>query len=83
MREICSFSGMSIKMLWEDHLPKHVHIYIGVSSIRMTFDGKILSGKLEPDKYKQLIKWLKKRNKELNDRWEKAEAKQPLERIDP
>jgi nitric oxide reductase activation protein len=83
MPEICSFNGMSIKIIREDHLPKHLHVFVGRSETRITFDGEILSGKLEPDKLKSLRKWLNKRQTELNDCWEKAMRKEPIERIEP
>ncbi len=36
------------------------------SETRITFDGEILSGNLEPDKLKSLRKWLVKSQEELN-----------------
>ena len=83
MPEICSFNGMSIKIIWEDHPPKHLHVYVGRSETRITFEGEILSGKLEPDKLRSLREWLIKRQNELNECWEKAMRKEPIERIDP
>lgn len=83
MPEICSFNGMSIKIILEDHLPKHLHVYVGTNETRITFEGEILSGKLEPDKLRLLREWLKKRQDELNNCWEKAMRKEPIERIDP
>lgn len=83
MPEVCNFKGMSIKIIWEDHLPKHLHVFVGGSETRITFEGEILSGNLEYDKLKSLRKWLIKRKDELNDRWEKAMKKEPIERIEP
>lgn len=83
MPEICEIDGMSIKLIWADHLPKHLHVFIGRSETRIAFDGTILSGYLEPDKYKKLKKWLNKRQDELEDKWNKAMNYQPLERIEP
>lgn len=60
MPEICRFNGMSIKIIREDHLPKHLHVYVGRSETRITFEGEILSGQLEADKLKSLREWLKK-----------------------
>jgi hypothetical protein len=81
--EICRFNGMSIKIIWEDHLQKHLHVFVGRSETRITFDGEILSGKLEADKLMSLREWLIKRQDALNDCWEKAMRKEPIERIDP
>jgi hypothetical protein len=83
MPEICNFNGMSIKIIWEDHLPKHLHVFVGRSETRITFDGEILTGDLELDKLKSLKRWLQKRQNELNDCWEKAMRKEPIERIEP
>lgn len=83
MPEVCSFNGISIKIVWKDHLPKHVHIICAGKMCRVTFNGDMLSGYLEADKYVQLKKWLATRQDELNDRWEKAQRKIKLERIKP
>lgn len=83
MPEICSFNGMSIKIIWEDHLPKHLHVFVGRNETRVTFDGEILSGELEHNKLKTLRKWLIKRQYELSECWEKAMKKEPIERVDP
>jgi hypothetical protein len=83
MPEICSFYGMSIKLVWADHLPKHVHVIAGGKKSRVTFDGELLSGSLEQDKFRVLKEWLQKRQKELDIQWEKAIRKQPMERIEP
>ena len=83
MPEVCNFNGMSIKIIWEDHPPKHVHVFVGRSETRITFDDIKLSGNLQADKLKLLRKWLIKRQVELNDVWEKAIKKEPIERIEP
>ncbi len=83
MPEVCNINGMSIKIIWEDHLPKHLHVFVGRSETRITFDGIILSGNLQSDKLKILRKWLVKRQLDLEDRWEKAMRKEPIERIEP
>ncbi len=83
MPEVCSFYGMSIKLLWNDHLPKHIHVFVGDRQSRVTFGGEVLSGSLEPDKLKVLRAWLMKRQIELEEDWEKAARKQPIERIKP
>lgn len=53
------------------------------SETRVTFAGEVLSGNLETDKLKSLRKWIIKRQGELNDLWEKAMRKEPIERIEP
>jgi hypothetical protein len=70
-------------MIWEDHPPKHLHVFIGNRQARVTFEGNILSGEIEPDKYKTLKLWLKNRQKELFENWERAKLSQKLERIKP
>ncbi len=83
MPEICRYNGMSIKIIRAERLPKHLHVFVGRSETRITFEGKLLSGKLEANKLKSLREWLIKRQDALNDCWEKAMNKEPIERIDP
>ncbi len=81
MPEVCRFHGMSIKLFWNDHPPKHIHVFSGDDRLKITFEGKILSGKMEQHKLRILRDWLIKRHNELNDRWEKIMNNQPFERI--
>ena len=83
MPEVCNLYGMSIKLIWKDHLPKHVHVFIGRNETKVTFEGYVLSGKLPPDKLRVLREWLIKRQTELNDNWEKVIRMEPIERIEP
>lgn len=83
MPEVCRFYGMSIKLFWKDHLPKHVHVVSGSDKLKIAFDGKIISGTIEQNKLRVLREWLNKRQNELNDRWEKMIENQPFERIEP
>ena len=46
-------------------------------------EGEVLSGSLEPDKLKSLRNWIVKRQVELNNCWERAMKKEPIERINP
>ena len=83
MPEICSFNGMSIKIIHWDHLPRHVHVMIGSSNAKITFTGEVIKGNIPHDKLRILKEWLVKRQVELNNLWESAQKGLPLERIEP
>jgi len=74
---------MSIKIIFADHLPKHIHIFVGSDETKVEFKGTIMSGSLEAHKLKKVRKWLIKRRKELNVQWVNAMNKAPIERIKP
>jgi hypothetical protein len=74
---------MSIKLPFDDHEPKHVHVLVGGDKAKVGFDGVVLEGNLEFDKLKKLRKWLIKRQSELNVQWDNAIGKRSIERIKP
>ncbi|MFO7447114.1 MAG: DUF4160 domain-containing protein [Ignavibacteriaceae bacterium] len=84
MPEISNFLGMSIKMVFQDHDPPHVHIYQRNLQLAVVlFDGTVREGYLEKDKLRILKKWLVLHQEELIACWNNAKKKKHPGTIEP
>ena len=82
MPSIAEFLGMWITINWSDHPPPHFHVKAGEFRASVTIrEGKILSGKLPPQKLKALQKWVRLHQAELIENWELASKQRPLKPI--
>lgn len=84
MPELSRFFGIIIAMYYNDHAPAHFHAKYGSdqASIRID-DGAVLEGHLGPRALKLVEEWRALHQHELLDDWQRAQARQPLNRIDP
>jgi len=84
MPELCRFFGIIIAMYYNDHAPAHFHAKYGdeQASIRIE-DGQILEGALGTRALRLVEKWRLLHRTELLDDWRRAQARQPLVRIEP
>ena len=83
MPEISRFLGMSIKMLFGDHEPPHVHILDSGAKSKVDFEGNVLSGFIPENKLKILSRWLLQHRSELDMNWIKVVNDEKPERIEP
>jgi len=84
MPEISRFFGIIIKMFWDDHNPPHFHAEY--ESDRAQIDIRTLSvfsGRLPPRVMGLVIEWATLHQQELYADWEKARARQELQKIVP
>lgn len=81
---ICRFRGIAILMLFGDHPPPHVHVTYGEHDGRIALrTGDVLSGDLPPRVVRMVVEWCHLRRSALENNRELAQAKMPLEQIEP
>ena len=83
MPELSRFFGIVIAMYWRDHNPPHFHAFYGQEEALLTMDGEVLSGSLSRRALALVREWLVLHRQELLDNWERAQARLPLEPIEP
>jgi hypothetical protein len=82
---ISFFFGIAIYMYWDEahHLRPHFHAEYGDSMAAVTFDGTVLGGLLPPRALRFVREWAALHQDELRVNWERARARETLERIAP
>lgn len=81
---ISTFFGIVIRMFYEDHPPPHFHAEQQGQQGIFGFDGVMIAGNIRSQTALRLIReWADLRRGELTADWERATAKQPLDRIPP
>jgi hypothetical protein len=82
MPTISTFFGISVRMFFSDHPPPHCHVtYQRRRAILSIESGDLLHGSLPPGALRILREWTIRHRTELMENWERARARQPLERI--
>lgn len=71
-------------MYYNDHSPPHFHAKYGGEQASIRIDtGLILEGTLGPRALRLVDEWRLLHQSELLDDWRRAQARQPLMRIEP
>lgn len=83
MPEIARFYGIVITLNFGDRLPPHVHARYGGSHAAITFDGRVLSGRLPPRALALVRAWTHLHTLELHEDWDLARAGRPVRPIEP
>jgi hypothetical protein len=84
MPEIARFYGIIIAMFYEDHPPPHFHARYGGHKIVINIrDFSVLEGGLPPRALGLVMEWAAFHKDELLRNWERAQARQSLEKIAP
>ena len=83
MPEISRFFGIAIYMYWRDHPPMHFHAVYGEHEAIVTLDGRVYSGDLPRRALSLVREWLAMHRDELAADWALAQARKPLNPIDP
>ena len=84
MPELSRFFGIIVAMYYSDHAPPHFHARYAGDQVSIRIDnGAILDGKLSGRALRLVEEWRVLHRKELADDWARAEARQPLTRIEP
>jgi len=82
--ELSRFFGIIIAMYYNDHSPPHFHAKYGGEQASIRIDnGVILEGALGPRALRLVDEWRVFHQAELFDDWDRAQARQPLNRIEP
>ena len=84
MPEISRFFGIVIKMFFEDHHPPHFHAQYGESETLIDIHNlSVFAGRLPPRAVGLVIEWATLHQQELLANWQRAQAQQALQKIDP
>jgi hypothetical protein len=84
MPEISRFLGIIIAMYYNDHAPPHFHARYGDNEIRVEIEtGTIMSGNFPTRAKNLVIEWLEMHQAELQEDWNLAELRKPLNKIEP
>ena len=84
MPEISRFFGIVIAMYYRDHLPPHFHAkYAGQRAAFSIKELKMIEGELPRRATSLVLEWAFRHRGELMASWEKAQRKEPLEKIEP
>lgn len=84
MPELSRFFGIIIAMYYNDHAPPHFHAKYGSeqASIRID-DGTVVEGTLGSRAMRLVEEWRALHQTELLEDWNRAQDRQPLNKIDP
>lgn len=84
MPELSRFFGIIIAMYYNDHAPPHFHAKYGDDQASMRIDnGEILEGALGARARRLVEEWRSLHQSELHEDWARAQARQPLNKIEP
>lgn len=83
MPELSRFFGIVIYMNWRDHNPPHIHALYGEREALISLDGAVLAGELPRRALSMVFEWLAIHRTELVDNWQRAQQRQPMQRIEP
>ena len=84
MPELSRFFGIIIAMYYNDHSPPHFHAKYGDDQASIRIDnGNVLEGALGTRARRLVEEWRVLHQAELLDDWSRAQARQPLNKIEP
>ena len=84
MSEVCRFGSVVIKMHPDDHMPAHFHIQQRGRKAKMEIGTlELVKGKLSPATLRQIRRWARARERELDRAWRQVRANQHPDRIAP
>ncbi len=84
MPEISRFFGIIVAMYYNDHAPAHFHAKYGGHDIAVAIaTGEILAGRLAPRALGLVQEWRELHKDALMNDWSLAQARKPLEKIEP
>jgi hypothetical protein len=82
--ELSRFFGIIIAMYYNDHAPPHFHAKYGGEQASIRIDnGQVLDGELGPRALRLIDEWRTLHQSELLEDWHRAQAREPLNRIEP
>ena len=84
MPYVSMFFGIIIRMLYREHNSLHFHAEYQGQEASFDFDGNITEGKMKSRTAQKLIReWTALHREELIQNWERAAAKESIQKIDP
>ncbi|MBN2381489.1 DUF4160 domain-containing protein [bacterium] len=83
MPEISRFLGIIIAMFYRDHSPPHFHAIYGEYDITVEIESGIINGRFPKRAIRLVFEWLELHKDELLENWRLAEARRPLNNLQP
>jgi hypothetical protein len=83
MPEISRFLGIVIYMYCRDHALLHFHAEYGDYEITVEIESDVITGKFPRCALSAVIEWYIEHKGELLENWQRAEKRQPLQKIGP
>jgi len=84
MPKISEFFGIAIYMYFDDHPPAHFHArYAEFEAVIQIDDLSVRRGSLPPRALGLVVEWATLHQSELASAWKRAQAGQPLSKIEP
>lgn len=84
MPEISRFFGIVIRMYWNDHNPPHFHAYYAGDEVLIDIQTlSVFAGGIAPRAVGLVVEWANLHQEELLADWNRAQAQEPLEKIEP
>jgi hypothetical protein len=82
--EISRFLGMIITMYYNDHAPPQFHLRYGEQRAKIDLEsGELLDGRLPRRALELVREWRVINEQELRQNWQRALAREPLNKIEP
>ncbi len=83
MPEISRFLGIVVAMFYRDHAPPHFHAYYGDYEITVQITSGAVAGEFPRRALAHLQEWRQLHLDELQQDWDLALLRKPLQKIDP
>lgn len=83
MPEISRFYGIIVFMNYNDHPPPHFHARYQDQEVTVEIETGLVTGRMSKRALRMIFEWSERYQEELNDNWQRARARQPLEKIPP
>lgn len=83
MPEICRFFGIVIFMNYNDHLPPHFHARYQEQEVTVDIETGLVTGTMSKRALRMVFEWMENHQEELLRNWERARAREDLEKIAP
>jgi hypothetical protein len=81
--EISRFLGIVIGMFFNEHGVAHFHAVYGDHKITVEIESGTVRGDFPPRALRLVLEWAGLHKRELQENWERARRRQPLERVPP
>lgn len=83
MPTLSTFYGIKVSMNYNDHLPPHFHAEYQDFEVTMEIANGLVTGKMPRRALNLIWAWVDEHREELEDNWELARARRPLQPIEP
>lgn len=83
MPELSRFLGIVIAMFYRDHAPPHFHAYFGDFEVIVEIDSGRVTGRFPTRSLAAVQRWRLRNRGALLENWQRAQARMPLQGIDP